>query len=169
MTVTLSVVGVLMGLGAPSLSEWASSARRTDLANAMLANLHRARSEAITRNSRVTLCKSGDGALCATSGAWDQGLIVYEDRNNNGVRDPAEPLLHREGPLPAGWRLFGNASVRDRISYGPEGMTRMESGAFQAGTIMLCQSSAAATEGRQIIVNSSGRPRVQRALLDSCP
>lgn len=167
--VVLGAVAVLISISVPSMAEWTVSLQRNDLANTMLLNLYRARNEAVKRNGRVALCKSADGAMCATVGGWEQGLIVFVDGNNNGHRDAGEVLIHREPALPTGWRLVGNASVRDRIGYGAEGMTRMESGAFQAGSIVLCRESAEPHEGRQIIVNSSGRPRVQKVAVDSCP
>jgi type IV fimbrial biogenesis protein FimT len=42
------------------------------------------------------------------------------------------------------------------------------SGAFQAGTFTVCRQSAAAVQGRRIIINAGGRPRVQKVNLESC-
>ncbi len=115
--VTVCLIGVLAGIGAPALADLAHSVRLRGQAQTLLFALHLARTEAIRRNGRVTLCKSADGQTCATGGRWDQGLIVFEDANSNGLREAGEALLHREGALPADYLASGNGTVKDAISY----------------------------------------------------
>jgi type IV fimbrial biogenesis protein FimT len=124
-----------------------------------LLSLRAARSEALKRNVRVTMCKSGSGATCATVGGWEQGWILFEDTDNDGVADPHEIVIRRVHALPAGWSLTGNESVESYVSYSPLGRTRMTSGAFQAGTVTLCGPGGEALPARQIVINSSGRAR----------
>jgi type IV fimbrial biogenesis protein FimT len=166
--VTLAVAATLMAVGVPSVASMLASVKLTSVSNALLFDLYLARSEAIKRNGRVVLCKSADGVTCASGGGWEQGAIVFHDVNNNGARDPGESLIYHEQRSTSEIRVSGNQSVGSYVSYGPDGRSRMASGAFQAGTLTLCRQSSDSTEARQIVINSGGRPRVQKALVSFC-
>lgn len=165
---TLTVLAGTIALGAPSLVDAVQSLRLQAVAGNVFEHLLLARSEAIKRNGRVVLCKSADGSSCSEQGTWRQGWILFHDRNNNGTHEPDEPLLPGLPPLPPDFRLRANAPLEDYVSYGPTGTSRLTSGAFQAGTFTVCRASVGAVEGREIIINAGGRPRVQKVLLDSC-
>lgn len=152
----------------PSLAEMVESARVSSGAQAMSETLMRARSEAAKRNSRVVVCKSAAGSACEAASSWEQGWIVFHDVNNNVVRDPDEPLLHREPALASSVRLRGNAPVRNYVSYTPFGRTKLTSGAFQAGTFTVCSQRGKGSIARQVIINSGGRPRVAKATVSAC-
>lgn len=169
---TLSVVailGILAGVAVPSLQSVGGSMRVSSASNELLADLLLARSEAIKRNTRVVVCKSGDGQACATSGTWQQGWIVFADLDGNGLRAATEPLLQRQTGGPAALRISGNASLASYVAYVANGSTRLTNGGFQAGTFTVCQASRQATPARQIVINATGRPRVQKAMVDTCP
>src|SRR5688572_23647254 len=93
--VVLSILAVLVTAAVPLTSSIGRSMKLTALSNALLSQLHLARSEAIKRNGRVAVCKSGDGRSCLAAGGWEQGWIVYHDANNNGLHDEAEDVVHR--------------------------------------------------------------------------
>jgi len=166
--VTLTVLGTLLALGAPSFAELVDEMRLQAVSNDLFQQLMLARSEAIKRNGRVALCKSADGEQCTEAGPWEQGWIVFHDRNNSGTREPEEAILQRLRPLPPGWRVASNGPVTHYVSYGPMGGARLVSGAFQAGTFTVCRASAVAVPARRIIINAGGRPRVQKLALESC-
>ena len=144
------------------------SVQLSSASNDLLAGLLMARSEAIKRNGRVVLCKSADGISCAGTGGWEQGWIVFHDGNNNGTRDGGEEIIQRAQALSADLRVTGNLNVARYVSYAPTGATRLVGGGFQAGTITLCRQSAEGGEARQIVLSSSGRPRVQKTLVGAC-
>lgn len=166
--VTLAVLATLGGLAVPPLADMIQAQRLGAVANDVLQQITLARSEAIKRNTRVALCKSADGTTCADRGGWEQGWILFQDRNNNGLREDHEPLLEALRPLPRDFRLTANSPLARYVSYGPEGGSHLVSGAFQAGTFTVCRASAGKAEGRQIIVNSGGRPRMQKVQLAQC-
>lgn len=166
--VSLAVLGTLLAVGVPTLGEVVQGVRLQAVSGDVFQQLLLARSEAIKRNGRVVLCKSADGSACAEQGAWQQGWILFQDRNNSGTREPHEPVLHRLQPLPPDFRLVANGPFARYVSYGPMGSARMASGAFQAGTFTVCRASVDATEGRQIVINAGGRPRVQKVWLADC-
>jgi type IV fimbrial biogenesis protein FimT len=166
--VAVTAALVLLLVAAPSLNAAVTSMKLTSASNNFLSHIYLARSEAIKRNGRVVLCKSADGASCASSGGWEQGWIVFHDTNNNGVIDAGELVIARQQALPAAFKLTGNQNVAKYVSFEPTGSTRLVGGGFQAGTLTLCRQSATSNEARQIILNAVGRPRVQKLQITSC-
>lgn len=168
LVVVLAVLALLLVVSVGSLAEMVQTYRLEAASNEVLQQLYLARYEAIKRNRRVTVCKSADGVFCATKGNWEQGWIAFLDRNRNGNREDGELVLGRLHPLPPDMRIRGNNPVSRYISYAPYGNSKMASGAFQAGTLTVCRASAGPTEGRQVVINAMGRPRLQKAMLDEC-
>lgn len=166
--VVIAIVGILLVATMPMLGTIVDSMRLTAQTNVYLSALQLTRSEAIKRNSRVTLCKSADGSVCAEGGGWHQGWIIFHDANNNGARDSGETVIHQVQALPARLRLVGNLNVAKYVSFSPTGEAKLVSGAFQAGTLTLCHESALSVEARQIVINSVGRTRVQRVVVTTC-
>lgn len=167
--VVLAIVSVLVGAAVPSFRGLIRSTQLRSATDDLFSSLLLARSEAAKRRSRVALCKSADGATCTAKGGWEQGWIVFHDANNDGQRDKVEPLVQRVDRLATDMRLSGNLNVAKYISYSPTGETKLASGAFQAGTITLCNASSGGEDARQIVLNSVGRPRVQKVRVASCP
>lgn len=166
--VTLAIAATSASLGATAWNRLAVSLRLTSYSNHFLTTLHLARSEAIKRNGRVAICKSPDGERCIPGGGWEQGWIVFHDLNNNGTREADETLVLATGALPEGYRLAGNQSVSRYVSFTGHGASEMLSGAFQAGTLTLCRTSADTVDARVIVISSVGNPRVQKATVPSC-
>lgn len=155
--VAIAVLGVLLSIGVPAFGNFAVDSRLASATNRFVSAIHLARSEAVRRNARVTLCPSGDGVSCATGGEWAQGWIVFADLDSTGERDSGEPILAVGQGIGGGVQITGNTPVRHYISYIGLGATRRANGALQMGTVTLC----AGTEGRQVIISRTGRPRVQ--------
>lgn len=166
--VVLVIAAVLAAVGMPSWRALSEKLQLTGVSDAFVASLHLARSEAIKRQDRVALCKSADGVFCAPAGGWDQGWIIFHDRNNNGRREEAEQILRRQQALPAALRLSGNLSVAQYVSFVPTGATKLVGGGFQAGTLTVCWESGRTAEARQIILNAVGRPRVRAFTAGAC-
>ena len=154
--VTMAVAFTGIPLAVSAGQSMLTSNRLTTSANQIFEDLFRARSEAILRNTRITLRKTG--------AHWEDGWIMFEDGNNNARRDPGEPLLQARPALSGGVTLRGNRPVRQYISYLGTGLTQKTSGALQAGALMLCDKTARnqPEHARAMILASSGRPRVSR-------
>lgn len=156
--VTLAVLAILLGLSFPSLSTLVRDAHVTAASSSLRAALLITRSEAIKSGSRSTICTSSDGAACEQNIGWHRGWLVFVDINGNARREAGELIVSVGGPQSEGIRITGNTPVRDYVSYTPTGMTRLIGGGMQLGTITLCESNS----GRQIVINSAGRPRSVR-------
>lgn len=158
------------------LTVWAGMAWRTVLADwqmevsmrALGLSMTLARNEAIQRNGRVVLCKSATGLWCSDAGDWSQGWIVFHDANNNAWRDPGEPLLRAEPRLPDRLSLSGNSPVASYISFASDGAVRRHTGAFQAGTLTLCNRGSGARKEQRLVINANGRFRRSKSQPAAC-
>jgi type IV fimbrial biogenesis protein FimT len=156
--VALAVAAVLLGIGMPAFGGLIQDTRLTTTTNRLVSALHLARSEAVRHNARVTLCNSADGTYCAEAGGWNQGWIVFLDTGATGTRADDDPLLAVGDAAVDGVIITGNSPVERYVSYIGLGATRRANGALQMGTITLC----AGESGRQIVINRTGRARVQQ-------
>jgi len=170
--VTLVVAVVLLTIGVPSFNEFLKKNRLATTTNQFVTTLNLARSEAITRGIRITVCKSSDGATCVTTGSWDQGWIVFTDENNTTppAFSPAAPvpetLLNVTSALNADMVLTGNANVANYISYIGSGQSQLTTGSFQAGTVSLCDDRTG-NFGSNIVLNRTGRTSLNKGI--ACP
>jgi len=102
--------------------------------------------------------------------AWKDGWIIFTDGNNNATFDPGlgEELLAQQAAISGGYTLRGNRFVKNYISYTGDGGSRSITGAFQAGTLMLCDHTGLSNSkhARAIVIGSSGRPRTSRQARD---
>ena len=164
LAMTLAVAAVLFGVGAPAWHAWIASQQLANHAHLVMDALNLARSEAIKRGMRVSVCKTLDRARCADDGGWDQGWILFVDDNQNGDVDEDESVLHIEGPAENRITVFGNRPVEDYVSYTSLGHPRMLNGALQMGTFVVCKPGQNAIE---IVLANSGRARME-ATTRSC-
>jgi len=127
-------------------------------ASEFMATANLARSEAARRSTHVTICRSANGANCATSDTLKQGWIVFTDPNATAAAptfDAGEEILQVHGPLTVG--SLDPASPT-RVTYDPLGV------AEQSGTITLCNPG---TKAIVIDLATTGRLRTQEGTL--CP
>ena len=84
--VIVAVIGIIAVVAVPGMRALINASRLNGAASELTAALQLARSEAVRRNARVTVCGSSDGAACASATTWAQFLV----RQPNGtVDDPA--------------------------------------------------------------------------------
>ena len=159
--VVMSVLAILLGVGVPSFSQFATNNRLNNYVNSLFSNFALARSEAIKRSNRVVVCKSSDGSACVGGGDWSQGWLIFVDLDNDGSRNGGDEIIHVAPALSAGYSFSGNGNVSNYVSYDSQGMTRLAGGASQAGTFTICPPAPAiGGNGRQMILSGSGRARI---------
>ena len=131
--VTVAIAAIVVSVGIPSLQSSMRDNRQSTAINELSSALQMARSSAISRRERVTVCKSPDGLNCVAASDWTQGWIVFADPNNPNVRDNAEEILHVHSAVRGNVTISGNATVADRVAFQPQGML-----AGVPGTITHC-------------------------------
>jgi type IV fimbrial biogenesis protein FimT len=123
--VTIGIVAVLAAVAVPSLSGFVDSVRLASTTTLLLADLNRARSEAIKRNRRVLVCVSNAGGTdCATTTAWAAGWLVCTDADSNGACDDStatdpNPLSARSAI--SGGMLISTSTAVASVRFNPDG------------------------------------------------
>lgn len=156
--VTVAVIAILMSLATPAYTEMLRANRLATETNDLHRALLMARSEAIKRGRRVTLCTTLDGMKCAKGVGWHSGWLMFEDRNGNAQLEPDETVVRSEVRTTNRLSSTGNQPVRDYVSYLPTGAARLVGGGLQMGTLTVCADSS----GNELVINSAGRVRVIR-------
>lgn len=162
----LAVLAVVVAMASPAWGELRARQRLQGMAHQLLDSLLWARSEALMRQLRVGVCASGDGQSCDSAGRWERGWLVFEDRLANGRRDPQEGVLQFFPGDASRYLIRGNTLVATMVSYTPLGRSQLPTGAFQAGTLRLCDRVAGG--GWKLVVNALGKPRLERDVSGEC-
>lgn len=142
------IIGILAAIAIPSFRGFTRSSQSVSAANDLVSALSLARSEAVTRATPVTVCKSADQATCVTTDEWDQGWIVFVDVNANGAVDAADgDTVLRVYPPPGGVTMIN----------GPDRMTYAANGFFTEDFSGVIEVDA---DGRQVNVTTVANGRV---------
>ena len=93
--IVVIIAAILAAVAAPNLSEFVKNNSRATRVNTMVTALNFARGQAVTRNARVSLCRSGNLATCAGvgDGSFEGGWIVFTDGDNRGDVDGTDTVL----------------------------------------------------------------------------
>ena len=151
--ITLTVIGILVAAGLPSLANLVRDQRiKTATSDVFVSPIY-ARSEAIKRNDRVVVCAANstiDG--CANSSNWAAGWIVFLDTDANGFPSTAADILRKNSPVP-NVTLSGTAT----------NATYMRDGRLNAavGNFTVSSPDDASITKRCIRMDPSGRPNIQ--------
>jgi type IV fimbrial biogenesis protein FimT len=153
--VTLVVISIVSTIAVPAYQQLISSQRIATAVNSLVTALHLARSEAIKRNERAILCPRADGQMCRNNGAgdttWENGYLVYIDRNANHEFDADDVLVWLSGSH-EGLHIRTTAH-REHVIYQPNGMAPGSNLTFR-----FCDKRGQSPP-RAVIVYTSGRPR----------
>ncbi|SCC92190.1 Type IV fimbrial biogenesis protein FimT [Thiomonas sp. X19] len=158
--VAAALLAVLLAVAMPGYRAMIDTNRLSAGVNAFSGSLQLARSEAVRRGQRVTLCVSDDGKSCSSTGGWHRGWIVFHDADGNAQRDPSEALIQAQAARQF-LSIRGNQPVARYVSYTEHGWPRLTTGALQMGTLTFCLPGIA---GHSLILSSAGRARLSDAV-----
>lgn len=158
--VVVALLALLVAMGAPAMSDLRQRHQLQAQAEGFLSSLMLARSEALRRQQRVTLCARAQSGDCDAGGDWQQGWLVFADPNDNAVHDEGEAVIETHPALPPGIALTVTNTVKGYFSYGSEGRSLSVNGAFMAGSWRFCAPALA--EGWLVVSNAVGRPRLEK-------
>ena len=164
--VVVAVLSVLLTLAVPGLAGLRERQQLQAQAEDFWSSLMLARAQALLHQQHVTMCASSNG-MCDPAAGWHSGWLVFVDANRNGQREADERLVQQRGSALVAMRITGNSTVSRVIGYGAEGRSESLTGAFQAGTVSVCASGQA--QGWQVVINAVGRPRLEKAEMQTCP
>lgn len=163
--VTLSVAAILLTQGVPAFRSTIQNSRISSNTNDLVADINVARSEAISRNVAVILCRSDDpnaaGAGCDGAGTWDTGWLVFADEDGSGDFSAANDTLINIGqPAPVTITIASNGV--NNLQYNSNGTT-----SSAADSIFAICDDRGVEFGREVRVNTIGRPRLTRGTVGS--
>lgn len=163
--VTLTILGVLLGLAAPSMQAAVLGHRLSAYANGFVAAAQLARSEAIKRGVPVTLCPTANRTSCATSGTWAQGWMVAcpQDGGTPGMCGTVGTTLlviHATEAVAGDYRFTGSSNA---LVFQPSGV------GATAATLTLCRATPSpGAQERVLTVTATGRVGVRTERTGTC-
>ena len=160
---TLGVLGVSLSLAVPGLDSITRSNLRATGINELVATLHVARSEAITRNTRIAICPSADGQHCGDVD-WDAGWIRFADPNGDFRLGPQEVVLGAS-PAVAGLRIQSTTFHRG-LGYAPSGRPLAPDSDQHSGDFTIC-AVADEADPQVVHVGPAGAPTLATRQADS--
>lgn len=163
--VTIAMASILMAVAVPSYSALMTRLRLSSQSNDLSSSLAFARSEAMRRGVRMTVCKAASATACATSGTWNNGWLVFVDNrhltgNVAGVVDGSgagtDEIL-RVVPSLVGATVTASSSFDNWVGFRPDGIS-VGSGGAANGSLTLCTGSG----GMALTVNALGRTQTSK-------
>jgi type IV fimbrial biogenesis protein FimT len=148
---TLLLAGILLGIGVPSFRGMIANNRLSSQTNEIIAAINMARSEAITRNTRITLCRAENETAteCATDDdPWESWLIL------NAAGD-----VLRTGVFNTySGSIFVTAEFADQtVIFQPDGLSRTSAGLIVDEAITICSTQVPTDNVRTITLGAGSR------------
>lgn len=171
--VVLAFAAIIMTFAIPNFNTAIRNNRLSTQANDLVSALNLARSEAVTRGDRVTVCRSLNGTSCNTSaGNWEDGWIVFHDplaSGTVGVVDSGEQLIRVYAGLDGDNTLRSGDNYTNYVSFLAMGESRGNASDTDAedDEFRLCDSRGAAA-AYTIEIMLTGRVQTSRTAT-SCP
>ncbi len=169
--ITLLIVGVILTIGIPNLSEYTRNSRITSTANDLHASFMMARSEAARAKTNITICASSNSMTAAANcqGTWDQGFIVFVDDNADRDRAGATETVLRAHPETSEGVTLAFANDASYFMFAATGMGRQDTGFNVAvSQVIICddrgivETSKDFSAGRLFVATPLGRATVIR-------
>ena len=165
--VVLAIVAILASLATPSFASLIQSTLMSSNVNTFLADMRFARSESIRRGGGVVMCRSdapeAANPVCGSDAGpgargWVSGWIIFHDLDNDGVKDPAEPLLRLQSPIASINAISDSNTLSSKFRFTATGRLRNLN---TATTLHFgAQPMFAADVQRTVCVNPGGRARI---------
>lgn len=156
--IALVIVSIIAGFS----SSFAALVIRQEIStqtNEVVTSLKLARTVAIFRQTRVTLCQSTSGLKCERGFDWGKGWIVFTDDDNNRVIDPDDQVIQFHPGLndrtSLHWR--GSLGTNYYLSFLASGFSN------KAGSFWVCSDNSIISEGRRVVLARTGRVRTRDA------
>jgi prepilin-type N-terminal cleavage/methylation domain-containing protein len=172
MMITLAVVAVLLSAAVPSVSTFIKNNRITSRMNSIIADLHYARSKAVSSGATIIMCRSADPTApspsCGgTQQVWTGGYLIFADDGThaNTVYDAGtDTLLRRGESAPQDVAIHTNTTWDSNIRFDYSGTTE---GNGSTALMSICDDRGTG-HGRIIKVMPSGTVMTSSVTSPSC-
>lgn len=153
----LSLVGLLLSL-TPAFIGLTDRHTLDNTARELATAIRYARTKAVVEHTGVTIKALDDD--------WGNGWVIFQDRHSTISMHEGETVFI-ERKLSNREQIQGNGSMARYIHFSAQGFPRQKSGAFQAGSLLVCSLRVQA-QSLKLTIASGGRLRVS-ALETGCP
>lgn len=182
--VTITIFSILSAIAAPNVQALIQKNRARAITDEFTSSLYQARSEAVKRGNRVTMCASDalqencDAGVDHFSGGW----IVFTDYNDNQVLDPPSTLADTTGDgvddspetllfvsgIPTGnIEIKTNGTPRRFFTYRPNGL--LENRGFLRNFSVFIRDTDSAEQLAKLTMGMTGRVRQCIGNTAKCP
>ena len=144
---TLTIVALTARFASPAYSALVEHHQRQITAEQLASSLRNARAQALLRQQFVVVYPYEED--------WSRGWRTILDLSGQGHLDKGNPVLvesQGSGRIP----IAGNTPVKRYVRFNPLGEPHLVGGAFQAGTLHVCQARTAQSH-YQVVLAKSGR------------
>lgn len=173
--ITVAVLAIGVGIGIPSFQDMMRRNRLATQTNTFVGAFALARSEAVKRGVRVTLCPASDAVnqnACSNSDDWaENGMIIFTDgRGTIGQVDVDDDDERNNDAIiqrlpPAATQKINIDNARVLISYLQDGALELPPGT-DAQFILAPEDCRGDTGARLVQVNAAGRANMRPT---ACP
>ena len=157
-SITLIIIAIVVSFS----SSFAALVIRQEIStqtNEVVTSLKLARTAAIVRKTRVTLCQSTSGQKCERGTDWGKGWIMFTDRNKNRVIDPDDEVIQFHPGLNDRTSLHWRGSLGTNYYLG----YKATGASSKAGSFWVCSDGSAIKEARRVVLARTGRVRTRDA------
>ena len=156
--ITVALLSILAAIAVPSFQQILFQMRASAEVQRLATSFAFIRTEAIKRNSQVSMCPSSNGTSCDYGLIWSDGWVIFNDENSNGDIDAVDDIVLQVSEASVqGITVFSNKH-KDWFGYRSNGTSIGNSGAGNA-SFVICSSEMGDEYGRQIIISVTGRAR----------
>jgi type IV fimbrial biogenesis protein FimT len=152
--ITLALVAILATVGVPSFIDFIANNRVIVQTNELVGALNLARSEAVKRGARVTVCRRATDTSCGDT--WNNGWLVFVDAGAAGSVDTGDEVLRVWGATNSAVSLV---STQNAVQFQNLGLTTNT-------TFTLTPTPCHGPRVRSVDVSVSGRISTVKA---NCP
>lgn len=156
--ITITIIGIVLAVGIPNLSEFTQNSRLTSASNDLLSSFQLARSEAARAKTNITICASNNSLDAAANcgGTFNDGWIIFVDTDGDLNRAGAgENVLRAFPAAPDGVTITTNGGAT-YFAFAGTGLGRGNVGGVPAlQTAMIC-------DDRGVEIAPGGRATARR-------
>lgn len=168
--ITIVIVGIVLAVGIPNLSDFTQSSRISSTTNDLHGSFLLARSEAARAKANITICASAHpvGAALCDGASFDEGWIVFIDLNGDIQRAGSEEhVLKAFPPVDDAIDITTNDGAT-YFSFAASGLGDTEVNGAAVETAMICDERGNVTApggnsaARRLIITPIGRSTILR-------
>lgn len=158
LVVTMTVAVILVSLAVPSFRSLLANRTVQSAADTLASDFRFARSEAIKRTSKVTICASGNGSTCTGSGAlWRNGWIVFVPTASDGSFTSGDEIIRVQDAIGSIASIAAtDGTSKFQFVFEATGWSQAAAQQF-----LVTPSGGSGATARVVCISNKGRPAIR--------